>query len=180
MNIMLDMDGVVADLLLRWLEIYNIKYNDNLKPSDITTYYFNAQVKKCSKAQLNKIIAKQGFFADLPIIDNSIEITKKLQTDGHKLFFVTATPLNSKTAFYDKIMWIDQHFPHIGAKSMISAHEKYMIAGDLLLDDSPKNLEEFKGISVCMNYNYNQNAKSDYRVNNWLDFYELITKINNK
>ncbi len=179
MIILLDMDDVVAQLCPKWIEYYNLLYDDNLTLADLNDWEEISGTKKikCSLEQYRQIIDTDHFFADLEVVEHSQEITKKLITDEHDLWFVTATPLFNKTAGYDKNNWVEKYFPHIGRKKIIQTSEKYQVKGDLLFDDRPRNLELFTGISVAMNMAYNQKAKSTYRVNNWLDFYELITKI---
>lgn len=181
MALLLDMDSVAADLLPSWLAEYNEKYNDHLTPDKIVQWdWVNLTKDECSAADLYKLTEKPGFFRNLPVMPNAIEVTKRLQEAGHTLYFVTATPYTTPTAGYEKYQWVDEHFPHIGPKNVIMAHKKDMIRGDLLLDDSPRNLNEFGKIRVAYDYAYNRGTKTDYRVSNWVDFEILINRLTNE
>lgn len=177
MILLLDMDGIVANLLKKWLNTYNQEYDDNLTLTQIGSWDVEKYAKKCSPKEFHAIIERPHFFADLEVLPGSIEITKKLQDMGHILYFVTATPYDNPTAAYDKQKWVDKYFPHMGKSKIIHTHDKYMVLGSLLLDDHPKNLEEFPGIKVVVDYPYNQDVKADYRVKDWFEFLEVIKKI---
>ncbi len=178
LRILIDMDNVVAGLLEKWLFVYNSKYADNLTAADISTWQIDNHTTKCSIKQFYELIEPNGFFAELDVLPDAIEVTKRLQDKGHELYFVTATPHNAPTAGYDKYLWCNTYFPHIGMSNVIMSHKKDMIKGDLLLDDGPINLNEFSGIKVAYNYPYNHHVIVDYRVNNWIEFEILINGLN--
>lgn len=169
MILLLDLDNTTADLTKKWLDVYNSTHNDNLLAEQITTWNLSAHANKCSPELLNKIIEAPNFFAELNVFPDAVEVTKRLQSK-HQLYFVTATPLDSKTAAYDKNQWVEKYFPHIGKNRVIHTHEKQLVKGDLLFDDGPTNLENFYGFTVAMDFAYNRHIKADARVNNWLDF----------
>jgi 5'-nucleotidase len=177
MVILIDLDNVAADLMKKWLWTYNTKYGDNLKPSDIRHWDADIFAKKCTAKEYYALIDETSFFADLEVIPNSIEVTKRLIENGNVLYFVTATPFNNKTAAYDKNMWVNRYFPHIGEKHVIQTHKKYMVKGELLFDDSPTQLQEFTDMTVAMDMPYNQNIKTTYRAKNWLEFEDIVDSI---
>lgn len=179
MLILLDMDNVAADLMSKWLNTYNLQYNDNLTANDIKHWNIESFAKKCSPQEFHQIINEPNFFADLDVVPNSIEVTKRLQQKGHLLYFATATPYLSKTAAYDKNIWVNKYFPHIGYKNIFQTHIKQMIKGDLLFDDSPNNLEIFDGFKILMDAPYNKDCTNhNNRVSSWLEFEEIIDVIN--
>jgi len=92
MRLLIDMDGVAAALLPKWLEIYNTTYNDSLTLEQITTNYeAPPHILKCSIEDYRKITNAPGFFASLEVIPYAIEVSQRLQ-QHHELIFVTATP----------------------------------------------------------------------------------------
>ena len=177
MHILIDLDNVAADLMKKWLDVYNSEYNDTLLPGQIKTWQIELFASKCSPREFHTIIERAEFFADLEVIKNSIEVTSRLQDLGHEIYFVTATPYDNPTAGYDKCNWVQKHFPHIGKTRVIQAHHKHMIKGDILFDDGPINLQNFHGIKVAMDFEYNKNVAVNYRVSNWLDFEKIIHQI---
>lgn len=178
MILLLDMDSVTADLMKAWLSKYNTDFNDDLTIDEILTWDSDRYIKpECSKAQYYGYIHEPDFFANLDVFPNAIEVTRRLQERGHTLYFLTATPYDSRTGSFDKRKWVERLFPHIGQKGVIETHHKYMVKGDLLFDDSPTNLETFPGIKVVMDYNYNKNVNVNYRVTNWLEFEQVVIRI---
>lgn len=171
--LLIDMDSVTADLLKVWLEDYNKTYNDALTPEQITKWDW-ADLTKCDAPGLYKLTERPGFFRDLPVMPGAIEVTKRLQEKGHSLFFVTACPYTVPTAGHDKYQFVAEHFSHIGPKSVIMAHKKDQIRGDILFDDSPRNLSEFSGITVAYDYPYNRETEVDYRARDWWEFEGIV------
>lgn len=180
MRILIDMDNVVANLTKKWLDLYNLQHNDNVLPEHLLTWQIEEHAKKCPIDELHNIIGTPGFFSDLEVIPDAIEVSKRLKNAGHELYFVTATPYNNSTGSFDKNNWIETYFPHIGKKHVIHTHIKHIINGDLLFDDGPENIINFPGIKVVMDAPYNRNLIADYRTNNWLDFEKIIIEIMNK
>ena len=173
------MDNVVADLMTKWLAVYNQEYNDDLKSEQITTWNIETFARNCSPREFHQIIERAEFFADLEVLPYAVEVTQRLQQAGHELYFVTATPYDNPTAGYDKYNWIHKHFPHIGKQRVIQAHLKHMIRGDILFDDGPGNLINFPGVKVAFDFPYNKSTPVNYRASNWLEFEKVVHMIVN-
>lgn len=173
------MDNVAADLMNKWLSTYNNEYNDNLLAEQITTWNIETFARKCSSQEFHNIIERVGFFSELNVFPDAIEVTARLQQAGHELYFVTATPYENPTGGYDKYNWVQKHFPHIGKSRVIQAHHKYMINGNMLFDDGPINLQNFPGIKVAMDFPYNRSVPVNYRVTNWKEFEKIVYIIAN-
>lgn len=180
LTLLIDMDNVTANLLKKWLDIYNEKYNDTLKPEQITTWGLHTQATKCSPSDFYGIIAKPGFFADLEVMPHAVDVIKRLHDAGHNIYFLTATPYNNPTCGFDKCNWVQLHFSFLEKEArnrVIQAHHKHMIIGDLLFDDSPSNLNAYPGIKVAMDWNFNKHVSVDHRVSSWLEFEEVVNKL---
>lgn len=177
MKILIDMDNVTANLMKKWVSVYNQRFDGTLTAEEVTDWQMHLFAPKCSPTEFYNIIGEPGFFANLEIMPNAVEVASRLVTAGHELFFVTATPYNNPTGGFDKCNWVQQHFPFIGRDGVIQAHKKQMIVGDVLFDDSPKNLQDFPNITVAMDWNFNKAATPDYRVSDWLEFENIINNI---
>lgn len=179
LTLLIDLDNVTADLLQKWLMTYNEEHNDTLTKEQILEWNIH-KFGKCSPDEFYAIIDRPGYFADLDVIQDSIDVTKRLQIAGNIIYFVTATPHNNTTGGFDKCCWVEKHFPHIGKNNVIQAHHKNMIKGDILFDDSADNLHSFDGIKVVMDYMYNKHAIVDYRVGSWIEFENVVEILRNK
>lgn len=179
MVILIDMDNVVADLMAKWLAVYNAEYGDDLKAEQIITWNIENFARKCSPKEFHQIVERANFFADLAVYPHAVDVTHRLQHDGHDLWFVTATPYENPTGGFDKQNWVQKHFPHIGRSKVIQTHNKQMVKGDILFDDGPTNLINFHGIKVAMDFPYNENTPVNYRAKDWLEFEKIVHQIIN-
>jgi 5'(3')-deoxyribonucleotidase len=179
MVILIDMDNVAANLMKKWLDVYNQRYGDTLTGDQIMNWQIDMHATKCDPADFYGIIGEPGFFADLDVMPDAVAVASRLKDAGHELYFVTATPYNNPTGGYDKCNWVQQHFPFIGRDGVIQAHKKHMVIGDLLFDDSPKNLKDFPGTKVAMDWNFNKNVQVNYRVTGWLEFEKVVHQLVN-
>lgn len=171
----IDMDDVTADLISRSVELYNKdNYDDQIKKEDLNCWYGNWEIMK-------DYYMMEGIYADLPVIEGSKEVLKRLGS-RYEIFFITASPTPKAT--FDKMEWVDRHFPFIGSGRVIATRYKHLINADLLFDDSPAFLPEFKGLRVLMDGGHNQHLVKgvDYeeRVFDWKGFESYIIKVEEK
>lgn len=178
LKIAVDMDGVLVDLCTYWLDLYYQKTNELVREEDLVDFDMFKQVKQ--PKVLNKILLSKHFFSNPKPYKDTLEYFPKLLKDERfEVFIVTQCPRDSERAMFEKRMWLRKYFVDFDQKNFISAHKKYMIDADFLLDDNDRHLEDFRNEnkkSVCMSHCYNLNAVCDYRVENWKEFFELITK----
>lgn len=174
MKILVDLDGVCADLLSVWLERYNKDHGENLTVSDITTFYISECVKPEHANLIKNYLNEPGLFRRLPIYPNCYTALRTLQDIGHELFIVTNTPYSSVTGFHDKWQWVSDNLPFIPRDNFFSTALKHMVRGDLLVDDYCRNINHFPGKTCVIDYPYNQGARATWRVSDWKEFIEKV------
>lgn len=168
-RILLDMDGVLCNLLEKWLAVYNEEYQDRLSVQALRTWGPH-RYARAGKA-VYKYLAQPGFFRDLKPLPHAVEGARALVERGHDVVIVTA----AKNGHREKLDWIEEHLPFIGVRNTIFAHRKELVRGDVLFDDAPHNLLAFKayGLPVAMAYPYNEGVDCP-RVADWPSFLALI------
>lgn len=133
----LDMDGVVAD----W--------------ESAAAAYFGRPIRLNGETNTVKewdsIKTQTRFYRDLPLmprVDELVALARQYRdTLGWSLLFLTAVPKNDDMpwAFYDKVLWAQQHFPdipvHFGPHSWDK--HKHCRVGDILVDDRLSNCTEW-------------------------------------
>ncbi len=158
-RILCDLDGIVTDLIHKWLITYNKEHPHfkQLVKDDVTEYEYH-KISPIGKS-MDMYIERPGFFIDLPILEGAIETLKNLQDDGHEIYIVTA-PSSYPGSASEKIWWIHRHLPFIDKNHIIIAKDKHIIYGDILIDDTPSNLKAYKKawpdaylISIAYPYN---------------------------
>ena len=169
MRILLDLDQVTCDLHTEWLRRYNTRFDDWLKPEDVTSWDIQHLVK-CSAAEIFGILNEPGLYEDVLPVEGAIPGIDRLQRDGHDIVFVTSC--SSGEMVDGKSRWLERYGlaeGRVGSvpDNMIVARKKQFVDGDILVDDYATNVDLFPGLGVLMDAPYNQDAEPPVRVDNW-------------
>lgn len=168
--LLFDLDGIVTDLVSKWLAVYNRDYSDNLRPEDITSWDWDRFVKpECGK-RIYYYLSRPGFFADLKPIPGAIEALERL-SHRLELVVVTASPASGMR---DKADWVKRHLPFVPKHNLVVTYRKDLVLGDFMFDDAPRNLEHTPATRIMMDYPYNRDFDDAYRVRNWTEFEALM------
>ncbi|MBI2449676.1 hypothetical protein HYV49_05260 [Candidatus Pacearchaeota archaeon] len=183
-TVLFDQDGVLCDLLPSWLSLYNQETGENTKEEEITQFNLYDLVKYPDK--LEEALAKKDLFLNVTPYKDCVQYFKKIIKDkAFDVFIVTQVPRCSIYGLYEKRLWMKKYFKKFSTDRIISAHRKYLIDGDILIDDNPKHLKDFREhkpgrISIAMDHPYNRDAECDYRVSNWKALYGILLEIKQK
>lgn len=168
-RILLDMDGVLTNLIAKWFRVYNEEYGDTLHLEQLSEWGPH-RFAKAGRA-VYKYLSRPGFFRDLEPIPGAVQGVRRLLDMGHEVVIVTA----AKNGHRDKADWVREHLPFLPDENIVFAHRKELVRGDVLFDDAPHNLEAFRpyGLPVAMDYPYNRGIDCA-RVSDWAEFPNLI------
>lgn len=171
--LLFDLDGICCDLVSKWLEHYNRDYSDRLRPEDITVWEWHTLVKpECGK-KIYHYLNRPGFFADLQPLPGAVETLQSL-SETLELIVVTASP---KEAMADKTRWVRRHLPFVNKHNLVITYRKDLVRGDFMFDDAPRNLKNFPGVRIMMDYPYNRDFQDCHRVRDWAEFRCLILNL---
>lgn len=148
------MDGVVAD----WESAAAEFLGRPMRDPDTLTHYRN------TVEEWARIKTQTRFYRDLPLmprVDELVHLARQYRdTLGWHLLFLTAVPAKDDIhwAFYDKVLWAQQHFPDIPVHFGPHSYEKqnHCTPGDILVDDRPDNCEQWRaagGLAFKVNKN---------------------------
>ena len=139
----LDMDGVVAD----WESAAAGFLGRPMRDPDTLTHYRN------TAEEWTLIKSQSRFYRTLPLmprVDELVALARGFRDQlGFQLLFLTAVPKDDDVpwAFYDKVLWAQDHFPdipvHFGPHSW-DKHRHFKVAGDILVDDRPDNCAQWR------------------------------------
>lgn len=165
LTIIVDVDNTVNDLCSAVLSVYNERYNDNLRPEDITDYYIENFVKDEAKEDFWKLFTEKETWKRIKPIN--VEAVRWL-LENHNTYFCTACmPEN----LYKKSRWLSRIFPGIDIEDkLILCQHKQMILGDYLIDDCVANFAGGQYESVCLKYPWN----SKFRGRRWDSISEWV------
>lgn len=169
-TILLDVDDTINNLISQWISIYNERYNDDLKHEDITDWDMTKFVKPECGENIYKLLGTPNLFSDLvsPLL-NSIEVTKTL-SEYFDIYIVSRC--YDTNIIEQKLKFLEKHFPHLNKYNFISTRHKFLIKGDIMIDDSIENITT----SICdykllftqpHNKHFITNNEDIIRVNNW-------------
>jgi len=137
------MDGVVADFNEYAYRTLGVPPSQGVYPDDIW----------------QQLAKNPRIYRDLvktPYADKLVEECRDFAlTYGYDLYFLTAVPKGNDVswAFYDKVLWAQQHFPDIAVMFGPYSKDKHQHCrvGDILIDDRASNIDEWRaagGIAI--------------------------------
>lgn len=183
-----DVDGICADFVKFYLEIVNKITGKNFTREDINQFDIDASLNLSQEHRdiVKMLVNQEGVAANLEVIPEAknaiLTIAKKAN-----VVFVTSPLSTSKTWQYERANWLIKHFGDVG-KKVISTHEKYLVDGDVFVDDSLKHINLWheahpKSVSVLFAQPWNcqstrfmttTNGWSHFRTNCWSHIIDLI------
>lgn len=169
--VLCDLDSIVADLLGSWLPAYNAAHGRSMTVADVTEW----DMHKCSPDghRVYDALHAPGLFRNLNPLAGAVAGLRALHDAGHHVIILTASAKMPQTAA-DKLEWIREHLPWLSRKDVLIGHRKYLVRGDVLIDDSPVNIREYRQAwpdaqIVTIDYPYNREAPASFRAMDYAD-----------
>lgn len=163
-RIAIDVDWVMAKLLHKWLEYYNILFDEELTTEDILEWSIVDFVKPEAEEVMLNILNLPDFYRDLAIRSTAAESIKELDK-YYEILIVT--DYFTKESFKAKYDWLREYLPFIKRENLVFTGNKSLILADYLIDDGVHNLETFKGIGILYDAPYNRDETRFKRVHSW-------------
>lgn len=176
MIIKIDIDGVLRNTFKRMAEIYNLEFDEKLNYKNIKEYSVDKIFPRI-KRELNLsasywIFQKHSYnvFFGAEMFSDVKKSIDKLIDAGHYVSIVSyqQTYINMKHT----LMWLNFH--DIKFHNISFTDKKYLVAGDYLIDDNVKFLEDEEkygsGIPIMIKRSYNSSEKRFKSYNSLNDF----------
>jgi len=189
--ILIDSDGVLANLAQHWVDVYNKAYDDTLTADELTATWdgLDKYVKPECGEKIYDFLKEPGFFQDCKPYDGAVETLEKMIADPKlECFIVTAYSGDAESA-KGKVLFFKEYFPFLDTENIILCNPKQLVYGDVLIEDSYKKLCDWTGasyrqqldtkpISLMIAQPHNQEfadaSEITMRVPNLADAYEYI------
>lgn len=176
MKILVDVDDTVCKLVETWLWLYNKKYEDNLKPEDITDWDIAKFVKPEAKDTIFEFINNQAVYRIVPEIEGALSCVNRLRAMGHRVIFATWAMEDAAGAKY---RWLKKHGFLDSQMDYVECKDKSLIRADITIDDNFEYVQKFYGMAVLFRKPWNMKADWNFCVNNWDEFVEFVVKYDN-
>lgn len=174
MTIFVDMDDVLADTFGKHIAWYNRDFNADLKKEDIVSGEAYENVPEAHQKSVLQHAFTPGFFYELEPLPNSIEVMEALY-NKHEVYIATAAT-QFPNSLKEKSDWLAKYFPFITWEHQIMCGHKFILNGDLLIDDRVYNLENFEGDTLLFSNPHNIKDTGYKRVTNWEEIGNLLLK----
>jgi 5'-nucleotidase len=141
-RILLDCDGVLSDFVHPTLDLVHAHTGDRHHIEEITQWdVFAAIGKKEHEHILNSVVEKGGFCETFPVLTGAQEAVEELRKLGD--VFIVTSPFDAPTWVVERNRWLAKHFGFT-KKQIAHVASKFIVSGDMLIDDSERNLIEWK------------------------------------
>lgn len=186
-----DLDEVLWDLLPHWIEYNNQLHEIYSSNYDLlSTNYFiydtwefqNKFSSQHTKDNFFRILDSSIFWQSIKTTPNRIATLNELNNNSDiDLYIVTSTDWRHGS----KIDRFVKLFPFIKNNQIILCHDKWVLDGDIWIDDKPETLEKCskKGNVIKVSKPYNELAHCDLYINDFAElhmnniFYNMVADI---
>lgn len=168
-RIMVDMDGVLADVYSRFYELHEQQTGQRIDEKEIA----GLLEAEAFPDQLSWV-RSPGFFRTVPVMPGSQESLRRINEKYDVIVVSLATEF--PTSLIDKQLWLNDHFPFISWKQIVFCGNKSIIRADIMIDDHPKNLDFFEGDTYMFTQPHNSLIKTSRhkRVNSWSEIEAML------
>jgi 5'-nucleotidase len=163
-RILVDMDGVLADVYSRFLELHE-KETGIRKSLEELAGLTEGEAFPAAYGW----VAAPGFFRTIPLVPDSQRVLKLLNETYEIIVVSMATQYPASLT--DKQLWLNDNFPFISWKQVVFCGDKSLIPADIMIDDHFKNLDHFKGetIMFVQPHNINSTGHHHKKVSSWAE-----------
>ena len=179
LRILVDMDQVLNNLLERWVEYLNERYNASASAEDIHIWDLTCVYPWLTKEEVDRPLGEDALWEGLSTRPHSVETMKRMIDDGHEVYVVTAASVHQTVPA--KVDWLLKNYPCLTWDNVVITGRKQIISGDVLIDDAVHNLENGPYLKLLMdcpnNQGYDAQANGMTRVYTLKEAYEVIIKV---
>jgi len=167
-TLLVDMDGVLVDLLPTWLAKYGQMSGEWLHPDEITDYGHEQFVKDPPKFWE----ALSHALREAPPVLGSSAFSELC--DEYDTYIVTYAHSAAPAAFQTKLAWLARYFPDFDPARVIFTKHKHLVRGDILIEDSYKNIVEWQRANDWCHESFL--VKQPYNVNgvSWAEIVQVL------
>lgn len=138
-----DMDGITDNFNKAFLRKYNQRAKKPADQADIEVWdMFKVLPDKEALEWAMACMGTNGWWRGLDLMSPEVPEILKGWNKKAEVYLLTS-PWNALSC-KEKMERMEDHFPFLGRKQIIICSPKYLVTGDLLIDDKPRNLAKYQ------------------------------------
>ena len=174
LTVLLDYDGVLFDTMPHWVDALNDTYNLHIAYSDITEWDLTKTLPLTKEEIFAPLNYCEFWYTLQPAFDGP-DIVRSLLANGHVVKLATSTYYRHIVPKKNRLF---ECYPLLKWEDVIITSSKYLLKGDVLIDDAIHNLIGGDYYKILMNQSHNETFNTEgmkvKRVNNLTEAYEVI------
>lgn len=173
-RILIDMDDVITCYLEDVVREYNRIYGTSHSIEEITSW----EIPSSFEYGLFSVHKQTDVLTTITPKLDSIEYINKWIDEGYGVFIVSDC-CNCADLYGEKLEWLKTYIPKFDLSHFIPCKEKYVISGDVLIDDNLDNLEKWSlhnpyGMDLLMTAQHNKKIQDERRIYSFEEADDLI------
>lgn len=186
-TILVDIDDTLNEFAATFWQLYNEKYEENQDYLLVDSWDLQDYARDDVDAY--GLLRHPGMFRYIPLKKHAQQFMKNIY-GKYDVYIVTDAPAGTSHCdqagdMYanpadDKRKWMAEHFPYFPQDQIIICSHKWMIEGDVLIDDKPATFEKFRELGkncILMDMPYNRHIDTKWRAKNLIEAEQMIEKI---
>lgn len=158
-RVLLDCDGILANFIEPCLDVLHTLTDERYVHDDVKEWAIEKSlgVPKETWDQVYTKMQVAGFCSSIPLYPGTKDAIAELMSIAD--LYIVTSPLGGPHWAHEREKWLFEHFG-IPAKKVASISSKYIVAGDVFMDDKTSHLVEWTnhnpdGVAVRWNRLYN-------------------------
>lgn len=185
--VLVDMDDTINHFSRTFWNMYNTIYDENVDFSTVNSW--NLQEFGRVDVDVYELLKVPGLFRNLPLKEDAVEFMENLQRQ-FTVYIVTDSPQgtsheegenrNFSNPADDKRKWMSEHFPFFPQEQIIICSHKWMVEGDVLIDDKPDTFNQYAARGkrcILIDMPYNRHIDTKWRAKDLIEAEQLLEEM---
>lgn len=173
-RILIDFDDTITNFLEEVINEYNKIYGTNHSITEVTEWV----IPSSFEYGLFSVLEKTDILTTITPKLDSIEYINEWIDEGYDVFIVSDCG-SCADSYGKKLEWLKTYIPKFDLSHFIPCKEKYVISGDVLIDDNLDNLEKWSlhnpyGMDLLMTAQHNKRVQDERRIYSFEEADDLI------
>ena len=187
LRVLIDVDGVVADFQGLYTSLARHRFELSADADTYIDKYWDVGdslgLTQAQKDTIEKCLNEPGVAANMDPFPSAIEAIKRLD-EKYDVFFVTSHKRESPTWVFERENWLIHHFGNTLGGKVVSTHYKYLVVGDVLIDDKKGHIDRWAMsmnslgrtvLPICFAYRHNRECKH-LRLSTWSTIESTVSR----